>query len=266
MTFRHPLAFPLGLLGVALLRADAGDPSGPVEDRIAEVRALLAAHDAGELGAGVTIGATDTKTGYRIWSESYDTFNPLIAVEEPLVRELLDALPAGRALDAACGTGRHAAHLVSRGHRVTGVDSSPDMLAVARDKVPDAEFDLVVCALALPHVPDVAPVLAEFHRVLRPGGHLILSDVHWMSLYLGGIAWVTDADGLPKRMTATRLRPADYLAAALPLGFEVKGLQEPRWPVTMAGGGPVADAYAPEAVRSAYSGVPAAIIWHLRKP
>lgn len=282
MTFRHPLSFPLGLLGVALLRADAGDhEDGFAEDRIAEVRALLAAHDAGELGVGETLGTTDTETGYGIWSAYYDTFNPLIAVEEPLVRELLDARPAGRALDAACGTGRHAAYLASRGHEVTGVDSSPQMLAVARGKVaqadfaegeltalpvPDAAFDLVVCALALPHVPDPAPVFAEFHRVLKPGGHLVVSDVHWMSLYLGGIAWVTDGDGVPKRMTATRLRPADYLAAALPLGFQVLGLREPRWPVEMAGGGPVADRYAAEAVRSAYANTPAAIIWHLRKP
>ena len=258
MTFQHPLAFPLGLLGVALLRADAG-----------------------ELGAGRMIGSTDTRAGYRIWSASYDTFNPLIAVEEPLVRELLDALPAGRALDAACGTGRNAAYLASRGHQVTGVDSSPDMLAIARAKVPagsfvegelatlpvpDGEFDLVVCALALPHVADLAPVFAEFHRVLRPGGHLIVSDVHWMSLYLGGIASATDTDGVPRRMPASRLRPSDYLAAALPLGFEVKGLQEPRWPVEMAGGGPVADRYAVEAVRSAYANTPAAIIWHLRRP
>jgi ubiquinone/menaquinone biosynthesis C-methylase UbiE len=34
----------------------------------------------------------------------------------------------------------------------------------------------VVCALALEHVPDLAPGLAEFARVLRPGGHLVISD------------------------------------------------------------------------------------------
>lgn len=281
MTFQHPLAFPLGLLGMALLRAHAGDHEDSfAEERVAEVRALLAAYDAGGLGAGTTVGTIGTKAGYRIWSADYDTANPLIAVEEPLVRELLDTLPAGRALDAACGTGRHAAYLASRGHEVTGVDSSPDMLAIARGKVPaasfaeadlgalpvpDGEFDLVVCALALPHVPDLAPVLAEFHRVLRPGGHLILSDVHWMSLYLGGIASATDTDGVRRRMQATRLRPSDYLAAALPLGFQVRGLREPRWPRELAGGGPVADGYAREAVLSAYGNTPAAIIWHLQR-
>jgi SAM-dependent methyltransferase len=64
----------------------------------------------------------------------------LIDVEQPIVREILNGLPVGVALDAACGTGRHTQYLASLGHRVVAVDSSPDMLAVARMRVPDAEF------------------------------------------------------------------------------------------------------------------------------
>jgi hypothetical protein len=103
MTYRHPLAFLLGLEGIALLRADAGDgfDAAYTEERIAEVRAMLAAYDRGEFGTGETVGATDTVTGYRSWSAHYDEFNPLIVVEEPPVRELLDTLPAGPR--ARCG-------------------------------------------------------------------------------------------------------------------------------------------------------------------
>jgi len=75
----------------------------------------------------------------------------------------LDALPPGTALDAACGTGRHARYLHARGHRVIGVDASPAMLEVAREALPDADLrlgnltalpletasvDLAVCSLA----------------------------------------------------------------------------------------------------------------------
>lgn len=87
------------------------------------------------------IGALDTVTGYRDWSTRYDAEdNSLIAAEEPVVLPIVSALPPGRALDAACGTGRYSAHLTVRGHRVVGVDSSPDMLARARQNVPSATF------------------------------------------------------------------------------------------------------------------------------
>jgi ubiquinone/menaquinone biosynthesis C-methylase UbiE len=65
------------------------------------------------------------------------------------------------------------------------------MLAYARRRVPDGEFrlgeldrlplpdesaDVIVCALALVHVPRLEPVLAEFARVLRPAGDLVISE------------------------------------------------------------------------------------------
>jgi ubiquinone/menaquinone biosynthesis C-methylase UbiE len=74
---------------------------------------------------------------------------------------------------------------------VIGVDTSPEMLGVAREKVPAGEFyeadlhdvpladgsvDLVVCAIALSHVADLARALREFVRVLRPNGHLVISE------------------------------------------------------------------------------------------
>src|SRR4030088_987089 len=109
----------------------------------------------------------------------------MIDRKQPLVRRILDGLPVGTALDAACGTGRHAAYLDKLGHRVIGFDRSPEMLAEARKRLPEAELreadlrslplpddavDTIVCALALTYVPQLAPVMAEFARVMRPGG------------------------------------------------------------------------------------------------
>ncbi|PZG55647.1 hypothetical protein C1I98_02865 [Spongiactinospora gelatinilytica] len=168
-TYAHPLAWLLALEGVALLRAQAGDLGDGefVARRIAEIRDLLADRDLAP-DAGTVVGHATTTEGYAQWAERYDAEdNPLIAVEEPLVRRILTALPAaGRALDVACGTGRHTAFPAGLGHEVVGVDSSAEMLALARAKLPDvvfhqadlhalpaepAGFDVVVCALALTH-------------------------------------------------------------------------------------------------------------------
>src|SRR5262249_47281814 len=129
MIYQHPLAYLLGLEGVALLRAWAGDFDQEfVDRRLAEVRRLLAT-DALAAHDGVLVSRGDTIPGSGRWGASYDEpRNSLFDADEPLMHEIIDALPFGDALDAACGTGRYAEHLAGLGHRVIGVDSSPEML------------------------------------------------------------------------------------------------------------------------------------------
>ena len=186
MTYQDPLAYLLALEGIALLDAWAGDQDRAFTDaRLAEIRRLL--DDDKLRDRGVLAERVSTVTAYGQWSATYDAEmgGGLFATEEPIVAEYLGGREPGVALDAACGTGRYAEFLARRGHRVIGVDSSPDMLAHARRRVPDGEFhlaeldrlplpddsvDVIVCTLALTHVPRLEPVLAEFARVLRPGG------------------------------------------------------------------------------------------------
>jgi SAM-dependent methyltransferase len=282
MVNRHPLGFLLGYEGVALLRAWAGElDSAFVEHRLAEVRTMLNAWDRGELGQADEVGEVGTVVGYRAWSRSYDQpGNPLIAVEEPVVRQIVADLPRGAALDAACGTGRYSAVLAEAGHHVTGVDTSPEMLNIARRKVSQATFhlsdarklpasdgslDLVTCGLALTHLPELPTAITEFARVLRPGGHLVTSDIHWQSLYLGGIASAIGEDGAEARMPTSGFRPSDYVAAAIGARLEIRACHEPLWPASQDAGGPFLRAWAADAVDAAYENTPAAIIWHFQK-
>jgi ubiquinone/menaquinone biosynthesis C-methylase UbiE len=238
--YQHPLAYLLGVQGTALMRAFNGEYDREfTQARIAEVRALLDDSDA-RLEAAAAVRPITTAEGYDAWAPSYDEPNDLIDIEEPVIRAILDRRPAGRALDAACGTGRHAAYLASRGHEVLGVDVSANMLAVARAKlpgvdfrqadvcalpVPDEDVDLVVCSLALEHVPDLAAAFAEFRRVLRPGGHLVIADSlmeYRMTIQL--------PDGeygyFPLYIRAT----SEYLTAALAQGLQVRHCEEVRHP------------------------------------
>ncbi|MEU4236338.1 class I SAM-dependent methyltransferase [Actinoplanes sp. NPDC026619] len=292
MVYQDPLHYLLGIEGLALLRTYAGE-HGPEfgEARVAEIRRLLDS----ALPQGVEAARVDTTAGYRVWSETYDEpGNGLFPVEEPFVHEIVDALPAGVALDAACGTGRHAAHLAARGHRVIGVDSSPEMLARARERVPagdfrageldrlplpDAHVDVAVCALALAHLSDLRPAFAELARVVRPGGHLIVTDIHHEMVLLGSEPHHRTAAGAPQIIPSYRHRAADYLDAALPAGLAVRRCAEPRstpaevtaglaerlttgpwelWPWTLM-------ELAPAAVAAASAGVPSVILWHFQR-
>jgi SAM-dependent methyltransferase len=117
------------------------------------------------------------------------------------------------------------------------------MLARARVRVPEATFlpgdvhrlpladssmDIVVSALALVHVPALTPVLAEFARVLRPGGHLVISDVHHELVLLGSVVHARGPAGEPGLTPTYRHTPGDYLRAALPAGLQVRRCEEPR--------------------------------------
>jgi len=270
-----------GLEGLALLRAEVeGSEPGFFDARFAELATILAARNEARLDQAPKVTPIDTVAGYSVWASTYDGPNPLVELEEPPVRNLLDSAPPGVVLDAATGTGRYADYLTARGHVVVGVDNCPAMLDVARAKVPEAEFrlgplvslpmeddavDLVVCALALTHQPDLRPVFAEFARVLRPGGRLITSDIHYLSLYLGGVADVLYGDGRVGRMAASRFLPSDYLRAGLEVGYTPASCQEIPWPDLAEGhGGPTVQQWCPGAARAAYVGMPATIIWDLR--
>lgn len=187
-----------------------------------------------------------TTEGYARWAEFYDEpGNQLLELEQPVVREILDGLPIGIALDAACGTGRHTAYLASLGHKVIGIDTSPEMLARARENVPGGEFhqadlhevpladhsvDLVVCGIALSHAPDLERALAELVRVLRPNGHLVISDSRGLIGDIGLPLVKVGPEGNFGYMPTYARLASDYLAAALPLGLHVRRCEEPRRP------------------------------------
>lgn len=143
-----------------------------------------------------------TTATYRTYSggaaELYQTFFvPRIAT--PVSAELLrtaDLRPGERVVDVACGTGvvtRLAAELVGAAGTVTGVDIAPDMIAVARKTpaaggpiewyeadaaalpLPDESYDVALCQMGLMFMPDKGAAISELHRVLSPGGRIVIN-------------------------------------------------------------------------------------------
>lgn len=115
--------------------------------------------------------------------------------------------PGQRVLDMGCGAGRHAFEMYRRGADVVALDQDADEVAAVaelftamRDQgevpagaeaeartgnalalpFPDGEFDAVVAAEVLEHIPDDIGALHELARVLRPGGRIALTVPRWL--------------------------------------------------------------------------------------
>ena len=189
---------------------------------------------------------TSVRSGYDRWATIYDReANPLIALEEPVVREALGDVAGLSVLDLGCGTGRHSVWLARAGATVTGVDFSEGMLEEARRK-PGAEtvrflahdlhqplpfadgvFDRVVSGLVLEHLHELDAFFAESRRVLRPGGRAVVSAMH-PAMFLKGVqARFTDpASGEKVQPGSVAHTIGDFVMAAVRAGFALEGVDE----------------------------------------
>jgi ubiquinone/menaquinone biosynthesis C-methylase UbiE len=162
--------------------------------------------------------------------------------EVQAVGTMLGCGPGSAIFDAGCGTGQWGVALTLVGYEVRGIDISPGMVAAAQDRAaqhglgtelasfqvgdldatgyPDASFDGIMCRLVLDFVPSPGLVLAEFRRILRPGGRLVL----WV---LGAASpvkrddWRRFLPGAPGPAVRNQLLPWEAEALLAELGWEI---------------------------------------------
>jgi SAM-dependent methyltransferase len=179
-----------------------------------------------------------TKSAYDAVAELYaDTFADAALADRPLDRAMLTAFAelvrtagGGPVADVGCGPGHITALLAALGLDVFGVDLSPAMIAIARRRYPGPRFDTgtmtgldrptgslggIVASYSIIHTPpgQVPATLEEFHRMIAPGGHLLLA-------FLGGPDGAATA--FDHRVTRAYRWPPDRLAGLLrEAGFTV---------------------------------------------
>ncbi|AAZ54773.1 class I SAM-dependent methyltransferase [Thermobifida fusca] len=164
----------------------------------------------------------------QIWDRRAPRYDDGAWLERKILkdtRQRLCAQASGRVLDVAVGTGRNLAHYSADVTEVVGIDLSPGMLSQARTAASrasfpvelhegdarhlpfsDADFDTVVCFLALCEIPGQAAALNEMRRVLRTGGRLLLLD--HVEYTRAPMRWIEPLRAR-RRGTAPRRRPVD---------------------------------------------------------
>jgi SAM-dependent methyltransferase len=120
------------------------------------------------------------------WNERYSSREEIQSDPAPLLVRAAESLAPGRALDLACGAGRNAVWLASRGWEVVAIDGAAEAIRIVREHDPsidarvldleteaplpfeDESFDLVAILFYLHR-----PLFAEVQRVLRRGGVVV---------------------------------------------------------------------------------------------
>lgn len=276
----HVRELILGIEGLALLRNAVDGDEAFLKARVEEIRRFVTQDEHPMPGAEAEVSELDLATGYAEWAGRYDSLpSSFIQVEEPIVHGILDTLPTGVALDAACGTGRQSAALLARGHRVIGVDQSPEMIDQARGRCPEAEFrlgrlealpleddsvDLAVCSMAMTHQSELTTAVAELARVVRPGGRIVVTDLHPFVIALQGQCIFVRGPGSLGFVRNNLHLPGAYLAALTAAGLRVRACHEPVFNGSLAPGG--YEEFVAEAARAAWAGLPLMIVWDAQVP
>ena len=275
--------FMAGVVGVALLR-NWYEPGAENDVRMSELRNIL--DNLEEFPQNLLLNPTERSVtdGYRDWSEVYDGPNPMIDREESITVPWLEALIGEKgaaplqALDAGCGTGRQAKLLADLGANVTGIDTTPEMLEIAREKVPgatfehgsldalpcgDDQFDLAVASLAICHLDDPGPAVAELARCVKTGGHIVITEPHPMVAALGGQAFYGGFEGGMNFVRNNHHNLSTWIAACVAANVEIEECVELGYDATVLRNNPLS-AVLNAALTAGFDGLPFILCLRLR--
>jgi len=190
-------------------------------------------------------GDKETELARERWDRMAPRYDRSIAWFERMLfaggREWVCSRAQGRTLEIAIGTGRNLPSYPA-GVDLTGIELSPEMLKVARERTrelgieadlteadaqhldfADESFDTVVCTLALCSIPDDGAAVDQAFRVLRPGGQfLLLEHVASPNRVVRAIQWLLDQVTVRLEGDHMRSEPLVHLRRA---GFEVETVE-----------------------------------------
>ncbi|MDX2151788.1 MAG: class I SAM-dependent methyltransferase [Bryobacteraceae bacterium] len=173
---------------------------------------------------------------YDRWSAFYDSYpNPMVFAASLVLPRAFHPAAGLDVFEFGCGTGRNLEALRQLGARnLAGCDLSLGMLAVARARnagavllqhditqplpLAPASYDAALFSLTLEHLPALAPPLRHAARILRPGGRIVIIEIHPF-LSAGGVAAHFDHHGEEVRMPTYPHQFAAWLNAFAEAGL-----------------------------------------------
>jgi ubiquinone/menaquinone biosynthesis C-methylase UbiE len=144
---------------------------------------------------------------YDLWASAYDDQpgNLMIDLDEEIFSSFLQNIELkGKIIaDIGCGTGRHWKKILDKApHQLIGYDVSVEMLKRLKEKYPEAtthlltdnllhglennSCDVLTSTLTVAHIENLESAFAEWDRVLKPGGEVVITDYHPELLAKGG--------------------------------------------------------------------------------
>jgi SAM-dependent methyltransferase len=186
----------------------------------------------------------DVRRGYAEWVPTYER-----TVEDAMDIALLDKLATPdcpslhTAADLGCGTGRTGAWLRQRGvELIDGVDLTPEMLAVARQRgvyrrlveadvastgLDASAYDLVITCLVDEHLADLRPLYLEAQRLVKAGGLFVLVGYHPHFIMAFGVPTHFDsASGEPLAIETHVHLLSEHVTAAIDAGWTLAEMRE----------------------------------------
>jgi ubiquinone/menaquinone biosynthesis C-methylase UbiE len=188
---------------------------------------------------------TTAHASFDDWAEVYDAQpNPLLRLEQRTLPSLMPAIKGLDVLDVGCGTGRWMKYFEQLApSSLTGTDVSGAMLKRARGAlaptttlhlsdsttvpVVNASTDFVLASFVLSYLADLGSFADECVRILRLGGHILLSDMHPVTAAERG--WIRGfrAGGKRIELSTNPLSMTEIITAFTSRGFQLLTLNEP---------------------------------------
>lgn len=186
----------------------------------------------------------NVEEAYKHWSAQYDiNQNKTRDLEAISLRETLTDIKFENCLEIGCGTGKNTEWLLTKGHKITAIDLSEEMLSIAREKIPNdnvqflkvdvnqdwtfttEKFDLIVCSLVLEHIENIDRVFKLISEHLTKNGIVYIGELHPFKQYLGSKASFENEKG-KQTVTAFTHHISEFTSSAKQYGLTISEVKE----------------------------------------